>query len=173
MTRWFLDTEFHEDGRIIDLISIALVSDDGREYYAHSSEYDPAQCSDWVKQNVLPHVSRMLTKSRAQIKAEILDLIGKEYPEFWAYYADYDWVVVCQLFGRMIDLPATWPMYCLDLKQFMDMRAISKFQLPEQKKDLHNALEDARWVRDSYLYIQNLQQQQLVGILRRLRTGEI
>jgi hypothetical protein len=30
MTRWYLDTEFLEDGHTIDLISIALVSQDRR-----------------------------------------------------------------------------------------------------------------------------------------------
>jgi hypothetical protein len=39
---------------------------------------------------------------------------------FYAYYADYDWVVFCSLFGRMIDLPKGFPMYCNDLKQSLD-----------------------------------------------------
>ena len=53
--RWFLDTEFHDDGRIIDLISIALVAEDGKNfYYAVSTEFDQERCNDWVKANVLP-----------------------------------------------------------------------------------------------------------------------
>lgn len=32
--KYFLDTEFHEDGKTIDLISIGIVAEDGREYYA-------------------------------------------------------------------------------------------------------------------------------------------
>lgn len=43
-----------------------------------------------------------------------------EEVEFYAYYADYDWVVFCWLFGRMIDLPKGFPMYCRDLKQMLD-----------------------------------------------------
>lgn len=43
--------------------------------------------------------------------------------EFYAYYADYDWTVFCWLFGRMIDLPPDFPMYCIDLKQILDERA--------------------------------------------------
>ncbi len=41
-------------------------------------------------------------------------------PEFYAYYADYDWVLFCSLFGRMMDLPKGFPMYCRDLKQTLD-----------------------------------------------------
>lgn len=40
--------------------------------------------------------------------------------EFYAYCADYDWVVFCWLFGRMMDLPNGFPMYCRDLKQILD-----------------------------------------------------
>ena len=44
---------------------------------------------------------------------------------FYAYYADYDWVVFAQLFGKMIDLPKGFPMYCKDLKQELDNKAES------------------------------------------------
>jgi hypothetical protein len=52
-------------------------------------------------------------------------LITRSEPEFYAYYADYDWVVFCSLFGRMIDLPKGFPMYCKDLKQMLDEFALS------------------------------------------------
>ena len=38
--KFFLDTEFIEDGRTIDLLSIAIVCEDGREYYAEPAEAD-------------------------------------------------------------------------------------------------------------------------------------
>jgi hypothetical protein len=37
-TRYAFDTEFIEDGRTIDLISIGIVCEDGREYYAVNSD---------------------------------------------------------------------------------------------------------------------------------------
>ena len=39
--RYFYDCEFIEDGRTIDLVSIGVVAEDGREYYAVSTEFDP------------------------------------------------------------------------------------------------------------------------------------
>lgn len=36
---------------------------------------------------------------------------------FYADYCSYDWVVFCWLFGKMIDLPRGFPMYCNDLQQ--------------------------------------------------------
>lgn len=47
----------------------------------------------------------------------------KPEPEFYGYYCDYDWVVFCSLFGKMINLPEGFPMYCKDLKQMLDTEA--------------------------------------------------
>lgn len=43
--------------------------------------------------------------------------IFRTKPTFYAYYADYDWVVFCSLFGTMMELPKGFPMYCRDLQQ--------------------------------------------------------
>ena len=110
--RYFVDTEFIEDGRTIDLISIGIVCEDGREYYAISTEFDPKKASRWVKDNVLSklpprHVNpiyespRIREESRAwklrsQIKQEILQFIG-EPPELWANYSAHDFVAFSQL----------------------------------------------------------------------------
>ena len=151
MARWFLDTEFNEDGRTIELISIALVSSDCmRRYYAVSSEFNPDACNDFVKQHVLPNLGNTQPKTRKQIAADVLALLrdDKSKPEIWGYFADYDWVVFCQLFGRMVDLPDGFPMYCLDLKQLMHMLGVKKDQLPQQvDADKHNALNDAEWIQ--------------------------
>jgi 3' exoribonuclease, RNase T-like len=152
--RMFLDTEFIEDGRTIDLISIGVVAENGREFYR---EVDPAEvnwakANDWVKTNVWPHLTMTseTLRLKADIATELVHFAG-ERPEFWGYYADYDWVVLCQLFGRMIDLPKGWPMFCLDLKQLAVMFGNPK--LPEQTSTEHHALADARWNRDVYQFL--------------------
>lgn len=47
-------------------------------------------------------------------------------PEFYAYFADYDWVLFCTLFGTMMDLPKGFPQYCRDLKQTLDEKVSLK-----------------------------------------------
>src|SRR5688572_23767985 len=44
--------------------------------------------------------------------------------EFWAYYCNYDWVVFCWIFGKMMDLPAGFPMFCHDLKVLMIRKSV-------------------------------------------------
>ncbi len=86
------------------------------------------------------------------------EYVKEKWPiNFYGYYCDYDWVVFCQLFGRMIDLPDGFPMYCRDLKQMMDERNLDKAwkdkNCPEPK-GAHNALVDAGWNKSLYREIQ-------------------
>ena len=145
--KFFIDTEFMEDGRTIDLLSIGVVAEDGRELYIEVLA-DASKANAWVQANVLPHLGKIPVSTREQAARQLLDFIGPEKPEFWGYYADYDWVALCQLFGRMIDLPSGWPMYCRDLKQLCD--SVGNPSLPKQPGDEHHALADARWVRDMH-----------------------
>ena len=156
--RYYLDTEFIEDGKTIDLLSIGIVAADGRQLYLESSEASHSRAGQWVRDNVIAHLSGgNIAVNRSFIRDAILELIGDDQsPEFWAYFADYDWVVLCQLFGRMIDLPSHFPMYCLDLKQLMRTFSIEKSDLPKQAGTAHNALEDARWVEDAVTHILRL-----------------
>lgn len=65
MTVICYDTEFIENGRTIDLISIGLVAGDGREYYAVNSGIDDwpdeelhkrISGHEWLMKNVVPHL---------------------------------------------------------------------------------------------------------------------
>lgn len=139
--RIYFDTEFIEDGKTIELLSIGLVREDGQTYYAESAEVDYSRASEWVRQNVLTHLMGPV-KMRSVIAQEIVEFVGPE-PEFWAYYADYDWVVLCQLFGTMMDLPDGWPMYCRDFKQVIDEHDLA---VAPQEGVEHHALADAQWL---------------------------
>lgn len=150
MARFFIDTEFAETGGsshpTIDLISIGLVSDDDREYYAESSEFSLSNCNGWVIENVLPRLGpQEQRKRRPQIKEEIIAFIGDDPDvEFWGYYSDYDWVVFCWLFGTMMHLPKGFPMLCMDLQQAWIREGKPPIKPPDPENE-HNALADARW----------------------------
>ena len=134
------------------LISIGIVDERGGEFYAVSSDFRKEDCSEWVKANVLPHLvgqKRLPLHDIAILVREWVDVQCEDSkPEFWGYYADYDWVVTAQMFGTMMDLPKGWPMYCRDLKQLCD--DLGNPALPEQGKGEHNALADARWNKLAY-----------------------
>ena len=174
--RIFYDTEFHERGSrtSIEFISIGMVREDDAEYYAISTDVQwwAVVKNEWLRDNVLtqlpgqikswgngggdfyPDLSTGLYKSRTEIARDVsaftsVGLSKGQRAELWAYYADYDHVVLAQLFGRMIDLPAHMPMYTRDFKQATDM-LMPDHRWPKQEGDEHNALADARWLRDRF-----------------------
>jgi hypothetical protein len=153
--RYFIDTEFSETGahRPIELISIGIYAENGDKFYAVSSEFSDEMCNKWVIENVLPHLGDTPRMCLRNIADAIKAFIAKsgEKPEFWGYYSDYDWVVFCQIFGAMIDLPDGWPMFCLDIKQACHMAGNPK--LPPQDTTEHNALNDARWNWKAWLFL--------------------
>ena len=155
--RYFIDTEFMESGHLfpITLLSIGIVAEDGREFYAVNGEADQTLANDWVKVNVLPHLGNGNVMRHVDIGHAIIEFVGSNRPSFWGYYADYDWVVFAQLFGMMVDLPKGWPMYCRDIKQLCD--DLGNPTLPKQLSAEHNALHDARWNKLAWEFLVNLE----------------
>jgi hypothetical protein len=227
--------KFNKPYHSIQLISIGIVAEDGRTYYAISNEFNWKDANNWVKGNVLLPILReevtkynekasrigvhssldldlsaieviqkFVGKSNKRIAFDILKFVldpnnlayndwigstddfykalgengtdGLTPTEFYAYYADYDWVVFCSLFGTMMDLPKQFPMYCKDLKQMLDEK-VDKMTLfgkngeasfdeklemvkyfagyPAQENE-HNAIADAQWNLDLYNFITKL-----------------
>lgn len=168
----FYDCEFLEDGKTIDLISIGLVREDGKELYLLNKDMNTenAFADDWVRENVLkgifeelddlfldehdghpplefnePNFWWLLDKygsTRKEIKEEILKFVGKN-PIFYGFCVSYDHVVLCQLWGKMIDIPKGWRYYSRDLKQTADENDFDTSLIRHTKE--HNALDDAKW----------------------------
>jgi len=149
----FFDTEFIENGFTIDLISIGMVNYETKEELYLETYCDLTKANSWVKENVILHLKGKKT-SHTIIKQKIIDFVGKS-PEFWAYYASYDWVALCQLYGSMIDLPPTWPMYCRDLKQLADSK--TEHTKPPSLTQEHHALQDAIWNMKYYDHLDLIQ----------------
>lgn len=145
--RFFYDTEFIEDGSTIDLVSIGLVGEDGREYYAVNSDADLSRAGAWVRENVidkLPNPSSQLWKPKSTIRQEVLAFLESApgRAELWAWVGAYDHVVFAQLWGDMAGLPKNLPRYTRELKQYWEMAG--RPTLPELPEGNHDALIDAR-----------------------------
>jgi len=147
--KYFIDTEFNERPRMIEMISIGIVDENGREYYAVSNELDVNNCNDFVRNEVLSFIDAEKTVSLATMRKDILEFIQPN-PVFYGYMCDYDWVNFCWLFGGMADLPEEYPKYCRDLKQILDRLQVPKLEDPVEQ---HNALADARWNKELYEYL--------------------
>jgi hypothetical protein len=143
--RIYIDTEFIEE--TMELISIAIVKESGKEYYAVSNEFNPNNASDWVKENVIKGLSPS-RKSLERIREDIIDfLLDTDQPVFVGYFCAYDYVLFSKLFGGFDDYPKSYPMYFIDLKQEMDRISFPKHLKPKNQNE-HNALADARNIKE-------------------------
>jgi hypothetical protein len=171
--RYFLDLEFLERGTNghgeIDFISIGLVSQDNREYYAENATFDwsrAALFNPWLLDNVKPHLyghkHSDTWKHPTTIRDDILEFItpvaldgtkDPEHgrPEFWGEWCAYDWVAFCWLFGPMNDLPEGFPMFCRDLQQVNNLLGGS--DIPVGSDTEHHALADAFATKARYEWL--------------------
>jgi len=149
--KYFIDWEFHDDGTELIPISLGIVGEDASEIYIELTltANHTARIHDdpWMMENVVPYLNKVERQYSKEEAAEKIDAFIDDTPEFWGYYADYDWVCLCQLFGGMLKLPERFPMLCMDLQQWWLMFGGTK---PPDPKSEHHALADARWNLDFY-----------------------
>jgi hypothetical protein len=147
VARYFYDCEFIEDGRTIDLVSIAVVAEDGREFYAVSTEFDPGRAGSWVRAKVLdklPPPADSAWRSRRAIRDELAEFLlapGVDI-QLWAWFAAYDHVALAQLWGDMPALPRQIPRFTREIRQHWE--AAGRPALPAHGTERHHALADAR-----------------------------
>lgn len=145
--RYFYDCEFIEDGLTIDLVSIGVVAETGREFYAVSTEFDATKAGLWVREHVLaklPPPADKAWRGRATIRDDLMRFLSPhgEKVELWAWFAAYDHVALAQLWGDMPALPRELPRFTRELRQRWE--DVGKPPLPIPPDNAHDALADAR-----------------------------
>lgn len=135
--RLFLDCEFTNfQGH---LMSMALVAEDGREFY-EVVEYNYMDCHDWVIQNVVPHLNKdkipyeefQLRLSKFLRQFESLEVIADWPEDFWHFTR-----ALLTGPGQCVNIPKTIMIF--------ERRLDYSSALP------HNALEDARAIGNAYI----------------------
>lgn len=170
--RFFFDTEFMEADGHVELLSIGIVAIEHgtlRSMYAVNTDADTSKANDFVREHVLPMLETGFMDGSVQ-KAS-LPGIAKLVEDFlylgqggrkwtaWAYYADYDWVAFCSLWGRMVDLPKRLPWFCMDIKQLAVHVGAERGDLPPDDPMEHHALVDAFWTYRAYSALREFQQE--------------
>jgi hypothetical protein len=145
--RYFLDTEYNGVGG--DLLSLALVPDDGEELYLTLKSAAPLV--EWVERNVVPYLGSVPEQlycpplERADA-AEALEryLRHDEEPLIFA-----DWP---EDIAQFCNLMITGPGDMIELRHLtFRLVPMSNFSTAANSKVPHNALHDARALRDHVL----------------------
>lgn len=140
----YFDTEFTGLHKNTSLISIGMVSDDGKSFYAECNDFDRRQVNDWIKENVIenlyfqnqnqfgPYGSRYRQYIEIDTIATNVYLCPSEklkgyLTDWFSQWSEpvhlvsdvchYDMVLLIDIFGSAFDLPKNVNAACHDINQ--------------------------------------------------------
>ena len=169
----YLDTEFMENGETVKPLSIAMLAETGQSIYMVISDAPREEANEFVQTMVLPYIDippfdiiepiqnstyiasegvQTYVRCPKQDAGTILkNWVAKitHQPEFWAWFATYDWLIICQLYGHMTDIPRPWPMYVNDLRTNPNS-ILTPFEEPNLDIPPHHALHDVHALKNRW-----------------------
>lgn len=170
----FFDTEFTGLHQETTLISIGLVSEDGKTFYAEFTDYDKNQLDEWLQINVIAnlviHEDREIYQKvtddeviykgdTGYIKSRLQEWLEQfEQVEMWSDCLAYDWMLFNQLYGHAFNIPKNVYYIPFDICTAFKLKGIDPDVSREDysgawKWDVenkHNALHDARVIKACY-----------------------
>ncbi len=177
MTKIYFATEFTGLHQNTTLISIGLISECGKTFYAEFNDYDFNQVDDWLRENVISHLQyngtfQILEGSKTDIsykstteniKDKLTIWINQfDEVEIWSDCLSYDWVLFNQIFGHAFNIPKNIYYIPFDICTLFKIKGIDPdISRGEFAKDLlvkvafqqgkkHNAMWDALVIRECY-----------------------
>lgn len=174
----FFDTEFTGLHAKTTLISIGLIDEEGRTFYAEFTDYDKSQVDGWLQDNVIDNLT-ILNSGSVQVqlsRGEGIDLVNRfagstEYikgkltewlsvydkVEMWSDCLAYDWVLFCEIFGGAFGVPKNIYYIPFDICTLMKLKSVDPDVNREEFSDKlwgdgrkHDALHDAEVIKACY-----------------------
>jgi DNA polymerase III epsilon subunit-like protein len=160
----FYDTEFsHLNPYVGEILSIGLVKLTGEELYLEL-EYD-GPVNDWVKVSIIPTLKDKKVSRKEAIK-RVRKFVGKDMPYVVCYVNQFDIIYTHKLFDseNIREIPFYWlPIDFASILFGMGINPEAYFHKSKDNffkeigvdtkkfKHTHNALDDAKLLREVYL----------------------
>jgi len=163
----FFDTEFTGLHAKTTLMSIGVVDENGRTFYAELDDYDKTQVDDWLENNVVANFTGENTMNMKQLKSALTEWLAVyDSVEIWSDCLAYDWVLFNSIFGTAFDIPKNVYYIPFDICTMMKLKGVDPdinreeyaFGDVPEVAEKHNALWDAQVIRACY---ENLRLEQL------------
>lgn len=157
--RVFFDTEFTGLHQNTTLISIGLVDENGRTFYAELTDFDITQCDDWITNNVLNNLIAENQVDKHNLKGQLTAwLSAYDFVEMWSDCLAYDWVLFNSIWGGAFDIPKHIYYIPFDICTMMKLKGVDPdinredyaFGAKPEVAQKHNALWDAQVIRACY-----------------------
>lgn len=171
----FFDCEFTGGHKNTNLISIGLVSEDNKTFYAEFLDYDTDQLNDWLRENVLANLygERLIPSedlynyrvigNKEMIASHLTTWLAQfDRVEMWSDVLHYDWVLFCDLFGNDFTIPPNVDYIPFDIATLFKIKNIDpdisreNFVGITDVSSKHNALWDAKIIKLCYEKLSDL-----------------
>ena len=171
-TKLSLDTEFTGLHQNTTLISLGIVSECGKRFYAELSDYDESQLDNWLIENVIDNLCRKskgeykpppasctyFYGDKEELKKELSQWLTQfEEVEIWSDCLAYDWVLFNQIWGHAFNIPKNVYYIPFDICTLFKANGLDPDVNREEfclEQDLysskHNALWDAEMIKLCY-----------------------
>jgi len=163
----FMDTEFTGLQQNTTLISLGLISEDGKEFYAEFTDYDESQIDNWLQKNVIDNLCipndigqqtiNTFKGDSSYIKEKLESWLSQfESVEIWSDCLAYDWMLFNQIFGHAFNIPKNVYYIPFDICTMMKLKGVDPDISREEFVDnnvegkKHNALYDAKVIKACY-----------------------
>lgn len=152
----FFDTEFTGLKQDAELLSIGIIAEDGRTFYAEKANAKDLNVDDWIKDNVIAHFTGQGEFEKVEDLQERIEYFLKPYKsvEVWSDCLAYDWVLFNNIWGHAFNIPKKIYYIPFDICTLMKIRGvdpdISREEFSGIKGSKHNALHDARAIKACY-----------------------
>lgn len=172
----FFDTEFTGLHKDTSLISLGLVDEKGKTFYAEFLGYNADQVNDWIQKNVIDNLKhKTCIENWCNEDLEHFECVGYSYyvktqliawlsrydsVELVSDVCHYDMVLFIDIFGGAFDLPENVSPACHDINQdiarhfnISEREAFDKSReeiADTIQDDKHNALYDAMVIKNIY-----------------------
>ncbi len=168
----FLDCEFTQLNQYSKLISLALVSESGKEFYVELTDtYSVEDCSDFVIQNVLPQLDSLqygqsLVEARASLRSFLSSFdeelaVCSDAPHWdWGFFYD----LVCADHQPWPVQVVSQPTNLTSLFNQVNAEALEQVELSDLP---HHALLDARMLAELFKILAS---RLVLSPSRRIRT---
>lgn len=155
--RVFFDTEFTGLHHDTTLMSIGMVAEDGRTFYAELTDYDESQLDDWLRKHVVANFTGEGRTNSLNLGKRIEKFLEPyESVEMWSDCLAYDWVLFNKIWGHAFNIPKKVYYIPFDLSTLLKVRGFDPdtnreaFAGFEEDQTKHNALHDAQVIKACY-----------------------
>ena len=181
-TKVYFDTEFTGLHQKTTLVSIGLISECGKRFYAELMDYDKEQIDGWLQTNIIDNLYLDKTPYVTVRKANgsdithygdtgsLRDKLTEWFEQFfeveiWSDCLSYDWVLFNEIFGHAFNIPKNVYYIPFDISTLFKEKNIDpdisreEFAFPDgipEDAKKHNAMWDALVIRACHDKLKNI-----------------